>query len=202
MSLKKNTFYFLIIIKEVVRKMTYKKEKHMKNSIGIALIACCFLWPTATYGQEHADDLKNNLERKNVVDFTIGGTGLFISTNYSRVLAVKSTYFIDASIGIGTVLYTGGISLPHQLSFNLGKRSSFLELGIGGSFWSGKSNESGYTETINSYHLSPIIGWRKHFNNHLVFRAYANPLIYISGVHFIEDFAITPYLGVSIGYTF
>lgn len=132
----------------------------------------------------------------------MGGTGLFVSVNYSRILLVKSNYFINASVGIGTVPFTGGITLPHQVTFNLGKKSSFLELGIGGSYWSSKSNSSGYTETVNSYQLCPIIGWRKHFNNNLIFRAYANPLFHISGENYIEDYSVVPYLGISLGYSF
>ncbi|MCK5137059.1 MAG: hypothetical protein KAR19_14835 [Bacteroidales bacterium] len=174
----------------------------MKKKIRFSLIAFCLLLSPIVYSQENNGDLKKILERKNSVDLTIGGTGLFLSVNYSRILAVKSNYFINTSVGIGTVPFIGGISLPHQVTFNLGKKSSFLELGIGGNFWSGKSNSSGYTETINSYHISPIIGWRKNFKNNLVFRAYANPLIYLSGEHFLENLSVTPFLGVSLGYAF
>jgi len=77
-----------------------------------------------------------------------------------------------------------------------------MELGLGGNYWSGETNSSGYTETTSSYNLSPIIGWRKHFKNNLIFRVYANPIFHVSGEYFYEDNAIVPYLGMSLGYGF
>lgn len=105
-------------------------------------------------------------------------------------------------IGIGATLFPGGITLQHKVTLNFGKINSFIELGISGSYWLSKSNASGYTETINSYQLSPIIGWRKHLVNNLVFRVYTNPLFHISGEKYIEDYTIIPYLGISFGYRF
>jgi hypothetical protein len=173
----------------------------MKKNRIINLVGLCILLSSMVYSQENDDNLRK-LERKNNIDLTIGGNGLFASINYSRILLTKSNYFINATIGIGTVPFTGGITIPHQITFNLGKKNSFIELGIGGSYWSGKSNASGYTETLNSYQISPIIGWRKHFNNNLVFRVYANPLFHISGEYYIENYSVIPYLGVSLGYSF
>lgn len=174
----------------------------MKTIRNNSLIVLCLLLSSMVFSRGNYEDLSKSLKRKNIVDLTIGGTGLFVSANYSRIISVKSNYFIDASVGIGSVPYIGGISLPHQLTFNFGKQSSFWELGVGGTYWSGKSNASAYTETINSYQISPIIGWRKNFKNNLIFRVYANPLIRISGENYIEDYSIVPYLGVSLGYTF
>ena len=167
-----------------------------------SLVTLLLLVSIITYGQESNRNLKKITERKNNIDLSLGGNGLFASVNYSRILLVKSNYFINASIGINTLPFVGGITLPHQLTFNLGKSSSILELGIGGSYWSGKSNASGYTETINSYLLSPVIGWRKHFKNNFIFRAYTNPLFHISGEYYIEDYSVIPYLGISLGYSF
>ena len=148
-----------------------------------------------------AQEEKRNII-KNSVDATIGGMGLGISLNYSRTISVKDNYFIVASAGIGTLPALGGYSIPHQITYNIGSNSSYLELGLGGNYWSGKTNSSGYTETTNSYNLSPIIGWRKHFRNNLIVRVYANPLFHISGEYFYEDNVIVPYLGVSLGYGF
>ena len=154
------------------------------------------------YSQEDNSDIDTILERKNNIDLSIGGNGLFASFNYSRVLMVKSNYFIQASAGIGIVPFVDGITLPIQGTLNLGKKNSFLELGIGGTYLSGTKNTSGNSEKTNSYQLSPIIGWRKHFNSNLVFRAYANPLFHISGEYFVEDYPVVPYLGISLGYSF
>ncbi|MCZ4695578.1 hypothetical protein DWB61_12705 [Ancylomarina euxinus] len=174
----------------------------MKEIRIVSLVGLCLFLSVMAYSQENDDDLRRIMERKNNIDLSIGGTGLFASVNYNRMIFVKTNYFVNASVGIGTVPLNGGIAIPHQVTFNLGKKSSFLELGIGGTCWSGKSNASGYTETLNSYQLSPIIGWRKHFGNNLIFRVYANPLFRISGEYYIEDYSVIPYLGISLGYSF
>ncbi len=168
----------------------------MRNIKGYILMSFLMAVSTSIFSQENID------LKKNSVDIAIGGNGLFISTNYSRIVLVKSNYFINTLVGIGTIMSVGGVTLPHQITFNFGENSSFLEVGVGGSFWSGKSNASGYTETITSYQLSPIIGWRKKFKSNLVFRVYANPLFHISGEYFIEDYSVVPFAGVSLGYSF
>jgi hypothetical protein len=168
----------------------------------VRLVGLFLILSLMAYSQENNSNLRKRVERKNTIDLSVGGNGLFASVNYSRILLVKSDFFITTSVGIGTVPFTGGITLPHQVTFNLGKKNSFLELGVGGSYWSGKSNASGYTETINSYQLSPIIGWRNYFNNNLIFRIYANPLFHISGEYYIENYSVIPYLGISLGYGF
>jgi hypothetical protein len=185
-----------MIVLLVINFVGNKKTRLKSHS----LIVVGLLMTTMAFCQEKQDDLGKSKVRKNSVDITLGGSGLFLSTNYSRVIMAKPNYFINASVGIGTVIMTGGITLPHQLTFNFGKKSSFLELGLGGTFWTGKSNDSGYTETINSYYLSPIVGWRKNFKNNLVFRVYTNPLFYISGEE--SEHTITPYAGISLGYSF
>lgn len=168
----------------------------------LGIIISCILLSSLTYAQDCAGNLSETLQRENAVDVTIGGTGLAISVNYNKIILVKPNYFVNASVGIGSVPFVGGLTIPHQLTFNFGENSSFFEVGLGGTYWSGESNSSGYTETINSYQLSPIIGYRKYLNNNLVFRAYANPLIHISGEYFVEGSSLVPYFGISIGYTF
>jgi hypothetical protein len=174
----------------------------MKKIKALAWVMLCILWSTMAYGQKNDNDLRDLIQRKNSIDFSLGGTGLFAAANYNRIFSVKSNYFINASLGIGTVPFIGGLTFPHQVTLNLGKKSSFLELGIGGTYWHGKSNESGFTETVTSYQLSPVIGWRRQFDNHLIFRTYVNPLFRISGEYFLEGYPVVPYLGISIGYGF
>ena len=152
--------------------------------------------------QESDSNLNNTLKRKNVVDLTMGGTGFFISANYNRIIVIKNNYFINTSIGIGTIPFVGGLTFPHQVTLNYGKKSNFLEIGVGGTYWSGKSNSSGYSDNISSYNISPIIGFRKNFKNSLIFRAYLNPIVHVSGGYYIEDYSVIPYLGISIGYSF
>ena len=112
--------------------------------------------------------------------------GLFTSINYNRIVSVKSNYFINTSVGIGIVPGVGGISYQHQLKFNLGSQNSFFELGVGGTYVDFESERTtGTKEKVMSYQLSPIIGWCKHFSNHLVFRAYVSPLFHVSGDFYV-----------------
>ncbi len=166
---------------------------NFKNIVYIVV----FLTSSFFYGQKDTF-----IQRKNSVDITIAGTGIGFSANYSRIMAVKEKYFVVASVGVGLLPSVGGVSIPHQITFNFGKHSSFFEAGIGGVFWSGKSDSSGFEESINSYNLLPLAGWRKYFKKNLFFRAYASPVIHISGEYFYEDYAVMPYMGVSLGYTF
>ncbi len=172
-----------------------------KAAILIIMIGLGFINNESFAQESNIVNLTETLKRSNSIDVTFGGTGLLLSANYSRVLFISNSYFVNASIGIGSVPIIGGTSLPGQLTFNYGKESSFLEAGIGATYWKGKSNSSGYTETIESFNISPILGYRKQFNN-IVFRAYVNPIIHISGVYYIENYSIIPYLGISLGYMF
>ncbi len=149
-----------------------------------------------------AQNSNENQIKKNSFGLSVGGMGLGFALNYSRAIAVKDNYFVEASAGLGTLPSLGGYSIPHEVTFNFGSESSFLELGIGGNYWTGESNSSGYTETISSYQIAPIIGWRKHFKNNLLFRVYANPLFHVSGEYYYENNDVVPYFGVCLGYRF
>ena len=119
------------------------EEFKMKKIRSFSVIIICLLLSSMVFSQENNNDLRKTLKRKNTVDITVGGTGLFLSANYSRIIAVKSDYFVAASAGIGTVPPIGGITLPHQFTFNLAKKRSFLELGASGIYRSGKSTPDG-----------------------------------------------------------
>lgn len=140
--------------------------------------------------------------KKNNVEFTVAGMGLGISINYNRVLLMKSNYFLNASAGIGSVPFSGGLSIPHQLTINFGKKSSFFELGIGGVYWTGTSSATAEQEKLYSYQIAPIIGFRKHVKQRLVLRVYTNPLFLVSGVPLYENYDIVLYLGFSVGWAF
>lgn len=174
----------------------------MKGIKFLGLIFFCTIFAFESYSQINANDLKNIIDRKNVIDITLAGQGGFLSANYSRILLVKQKYFLLASAGMGVIPFYAGFSLPHQLTFNIGKKSNFLEVGLGGTYLQGKTDSSGFTETTTSYLLSPIVGWRKNFSNNLVLRIYANPLIDVSGASIYEDMVVVPYLGISFGYSF
>ncbi len=162
----------------------------------------CMLLPEVTCAQETPGSPEDALENKNAVDVTFGGLGLVLSINYNRFVTVGPDFFINASLGAGTVPLSGGLTVPHHVSVNIGRKSSFLELGAGGSFWTGITSRSGYPESIYSYQFSPMIGYRKHFPFNLVMRIYANLLVHISGEYYLNDKSLIPYAGVSLGHAF
>ena len=158
------------------------------------------LFTLSVLAQKKPFSRQEALQRKNNVSLTLGGNGLFLSLNYDRVLAAKPGFFVDANVGLGFIPMTGGTSFSHQLVFNLGKRTGFLMLGVGGTYLWSKSDASVCTKAKTSYHLSPIVGWKKIFRSHLLFTVYASPLIpvYASGCYN----PVIPYGGASFGYTF
>lgn len=169
----------------------------MKGIRIITLFGLCLLISTIAYSQENDDHLSKIIKAQNSIDLSIGGTGLFASVNYNRIVLAKSNYFISTSAGIGIVPIINGITIPHQVTFNLGKKNNFLELGIGGSFFRG---ETGFLRFWYMYQLCPIIGYRNHHpSRNLTFRAYANPLFHISGEYFVDEYSVIPYFGISLG---
>ena len=167
-------------------------------------MAVCVALPAYAQEVDRDSAMTETLKLKNTIDITFGGSGLVISASYNRKLLVRPGYYLNASMGIGTVPASGGMVLPHQLSFNLGKRESYLEMGIAGTFFTGLSNanDSGERERLYSYQISPLLGYRRHFFNNLVLRFYLNPLFHISGEYYIENYAIIPYAGLSLGHSF
>jgi len=165
-----------------------------------AIVFLITMFTSSLFGEENNITSKNL--RMNVLDVTLLGSGLFTSINYSRVITVKSKYFVMGSLGIGSVIMIGGVSVPHQITLNYGTGSNFLEIGLGGCYWQGKSNASGYQDTISSYILTPIIGWRKNFQIGAVLRVYLSPLVSVDGGPAIENFPVFPYGGLSIGWGF
>ncbi len=171
----------------------------MKKQLTLFLL---LLWTISLVAQKIDFTKAQAVQQKNNVSLTLGGNGLFLSASYDRIISVKPGFFVDASAGIGIIPGVAGPVIPHQVIFNLGKKSSFLELGLGGTYEWHKTDASGFTETESSYHLSPIVGWKKIFKSHLLLCIYANPMIHIFGVYIYENRGILPYGGISFGYSF
>ena len=123
----------------------------MKEMKIITLISLYILLSSIVYSQD-----TRKIEKNNNIDLTVGGNGLFVSLNYSRILLIETKYFINVSVGVGTVPFIGGITMPHQITINIGRKNNFLEFGIGASYWSGKSNASAYTETLTQLVNNPV----------------------------------------------
>ena len=154
----------------------------------------------AVYSQEKT---KNSFTvPKNSVYLNLNMPFFAPSVEYGRVLYSGSKGFLDGLVGVGSISFAGGVTVPHKVSFNFGEKNSFIEVGIGGVYWNGTTNASGYTERESSYNLGPILGWRKYTMKNFIFRIYMNPLILppIS-----NDFKDTYYIlntGFSFGYSF
>lgn len=174
-------------------------ENRIKKSILISLIIL-FTWPVLAQKKDFTRH--EALQRKNSFVLTLGGNGLFLSLSYDRIIAVKPGYFMDANIGMGIFPGIDGVNISQQFIFNKGKRSSFFMFGLGGTYEWHKTDESGFTESVTSYNLSPIMGWKKIFHSHLLFSIYASPLIHVTGVNLYMGYAVIPYAGISFGYSF
>ena len=169
----------------------------MKNLKVIFTVVITFIISTSVAFSQN--DMSNPyLEKRNNIDVTLFGQGWGISANYSRILIVQPKYFLNTSIGIGSLPFLGGTTFPHQLTLNFGKSKSFLEVGIGGTYWRGTD----MGEKASSYNLSPVLGWRKHFGNNITFRLYSNPFLNLSGNKLYGESIISPYGGISLGFSF
>lgn len=168
----------------------------------ICIIFLLLLLTLPVLAQKKTFTREQALQRKNNVSLTLGGNGLFLSVSYDRIIVVRPNYFVDVSAGLGIFPGFVGANIPHQIIINIGKRSSFFMFGVGGTYEWNKTNASGFTQKRISYNLSPIIGWKKILRCHLLFSIYANPMIHIAGSNLYLGYAVIPYGGISLGYTF
>lgn len=149
-----------------------------------------------------AQEQETLVSKKNQVSFNLAGNGIGVSINYGRSFLLSSTRFMEIAVGVGSVPFSGGISVPHQITYNLGRNGNFLEFGLGGTFWQGTENATANQTTISSYQIYPLVGFRKQFKSHILLKAYLNPFIHVSGEYLYENYDIVPYGGISIGYSF
>ncbi len=147
--------------------------------------------------------------KKNIIDLAWGGSGQFLSINYSRVLRTKETYFISGLIGIGTILFTesnlfsdneGGTTIPHQLSINFGKKNGFVELGITGVYLHENISKGSNRIPKTDYYLAPLIGYRYNYRR-IVLKIQANPIIPLRKSLKVSNH-FTSYIGMSLGFGF
>jgi len=139
---------------------------------------------------------------KNSVSLNMNMMFLAPSVEYGRILLQKDRWFLNGSAGIGSIAMAGGITVPHQLTFNFGKKSSFFEVGAGAIFWNGTTDASGFTERESSYNIGPLLGWRKYCKKKFFLRIYANPLVLSPISNDFSDILYILNTGVSFGYSF
>ncbi len=128
------------------------------------LIVLSLLPLALSYAQ---DEPTPTIERS---DFTISlnmaGDISIISLGFEKLYFIKPAFAITGKIGLG-INSEFSLSdnpantyfvLPHHVTANFGKRKSFLELGIGGSYMTGSQ--------VSEYFVYPMLGYRLHpFNN-------------------------------------
>ena len=120
----------------------------------------------------------------------------FIALNYERLVLINENSFLTGKLGIGYSqdLISFGkpdryVTFPHHISYNLGVKNSFIEIGVGGKFIN-------YGSSLE-YGLYPLIGLRF---QPLKFRK-ANCRFYFHPTYKREDFGLAP-IGISCGISF
>lgn len=176
----------------------------MKTKLITTILALCgllgFAQPTADLsGTRPKNDISINL---------LGDASLF-SFSYERFLIVSPNFLLAGKLGLGynqeglfsftfclsppcipspAIIFEKYVTLPHQLTANFGAEKKFLELGIGGTIFSG-----GYVPYV-------IVGFRVHplVSDKLSFRIFAQRRFFLkdtAGINFIP-------FGMSFGVAF
>lgn len=140
----------------------------------------------------------------NSIYLNLLGDASLISVNYERQFLVRPNLLISSKLGLGfnnefQLCLFGGcpppekyVTIPHNITGNLGKGRHFLEFGIGGTIISGN--------TRKPYILYPIVGYRflPLKSKKLIFRVFGQ--FPFTGDDDIDIFFIP--LGVSFGISF
>lgn len=104
------------------------------------------------------------LRPKNNVNLEALGSASLVSLNYDRLFVVNQNLMLSSKIGVGfnqALTFCIGdcdkkiglLTVPHHLTINIGKRYHFLELGVGGTLFTGY-------HLAQQYVLYPLIGYR------------------------------------------
>lgn len=169
-----------------------------------------FLNPGSTFGQTKEPYFR---PAKNINFCVLGGASHF-SLNFEKFFLNREKYFFSASLGMGKaaeystqwLLFNSSkdrpkktyLTFPHHLTYNIGRRKSFFELGMGGTF----IPDAGM---IKNYIFYPVIGYRlqPRSQDKLNFRVFINapPVQVFKDPHY--DVAMfDPFMGISAGLSF
>jgi hypothetical protein len=176
--------------------------KPLKFIFSVLLITCfCKSSIAQKLNSAHADSVLNRSSK--AVFLEIGGPGIFFSANYDTRFAPKPDGF-GARLGLGYIYADNAdfITVPVQINYLLGKRNSFLELGLGGTFLSfnNKNTSSSFSFVNNAKHNAIVlgtstIGYRyQPVKGGFNFRAGVNPLF--------DSSTFVLFAGLSFGYCF
>ena len=162
---------------------------------GIICLLCCL--STNSVAQ---DDNNQIGIKQHSIFLELGGSGLWYSLNYDRILR---TYENDAITGRIGISYFGdiddnAITIPVSSSYLLRIKNNYLELGGGPTFL------LSFDEKIAGMGLLGIIGYRHYIkkNDRWMYRITFNPFFaeYSSDKHYLNWVGI-PWAGASIGYS-
>lgn len=140
--------------------------------------------------------------QKNNIGINIAGEASRVAINYEHNIVLKNHHFVNLGIGIGRneefALWTSGksyVTFPHHLTYNIGQKRHFFELGVGGTVLVARETN------FNSYFIYPITGYRFQSirQGRLFFRIYLSFLVHTGGEH-PRNFPIPG--GAAIGFTF
>ncbi|MDF1673824.1 MAG: hypothetical protein P1U41_09970 [Vicingaceae bacterium] len=147
-------------------------------------------------------DIENSSINKNSVYLEVGGSGLWYSINYDRILFKREHKALSVRAGIsylGDFSDTNAITIPISASFLYGRNKNFLEVG------GGPTTLHSFAESITGVGAIGIIGFRhQHTNNKgLMYRIVFNPfLVEYSTDKGYWNWVAIPWAGISLGYTF
>jgi len=143
-----------------------------------------------------------NSLNKNSTYIEVGGSGLWYSFNYDRIVRRKERTALSARVGFsyfGNLANTNTITFPLSISFLYGKHKNFLELG------GGPTTLYSFDENITGIGALGIIGFRHQpmESKGLMYRIVFNPFIgeYSTDKGYWNWVSI-PWGGVSFGYVF
>jgi hypothetical protein len=136
--------------------------------------------------------------KSNDIYLEAGGNGLFASVNYERQLTKQPG--LGFRLGVG--FYSENafyLTIPVGINylFSLKDHKSFIDAGLGATWTQNGGNLFGDSKTSNGdnfVNFVPSIGYRRHTNRNVMWRASVTPII--------NKYGLVPWLGLSIGKRF
>lgn len=136
--------------------------------------------------------------KRNDIYLEAGGAGLFSSVNYERQLTKQPGLGVRLGVGFYTenAFY---LTIPVGINylFELKKKDSFLEAGLGVTWARVDGNLFSDSKNNNADHLvnfMPTFGYRKHTPKNVMWRISATPVV--------NKFGPVPWIGFAVGKRF
>ena len=138
--------------------------KHVNDPIIKTILIAGFLFVSMPLKAQEGQVLNSSRPRNNI-NINLLGDGSPISLNYERLLSFHPSYFLTGKIGAGyneefkfclfgpcSTPAEKYLTIPHHFTGNLGTRSLFFEVGLGGTYIIGDGG--------SKYVVYPIVGFR------------------------------------------